>query len=319
MDLPLAAGHPPTHHRPLAQTLSSSTPTAQRNAPNVDYTIQMLPQNATVQINVNHNQIINLNPVSQAAGNLGPQAHSVLQAPICRFQHLPYMSSHNIRHLPTSTAAANQMPTNNRPICSMSGFSVQPTSSLPITTATIQVPVETRPSLVLHHLPQAMQQQRVPPERNLSYSRFLNQLNQIGSSIGMQSTRTSPERSPPAFAAGHSFVQAGPSHVTGGAPRHFYPHLNSNLSQNNFRRMNPSQQSYDTMFRRYMRIQNEMLSRHVRPPFNGADRSTIDSYSTKSKYKKTTKEDKSKSVDEKEDEDKCAICWSDFVEEEDIR
>ena len=64
-------------------------------------------------------------------------------------------------------------------------------------------------------------------------------------------------------------------------------------------------------------MSNRFLDRYSRL---GADRNTINSYSTKFKYKKMTKEDRSKSNNnEKEDDDKCAICWSDFVEEEDVR
>lgn len=53
--------------------------------------------------------------------------------------------------------------------------------------------------------------------------------------------------------------------------------------------------------------------------FNGADRNTIDSFTTESKYKKQTKDDKSKSNDKDEEDDKCAICWCEFEEDEDIR
>ena len=58
----------------------------------------------------------------------------------------------------------------------------------------------------------------------------------------------------------------------------------------------------------------------------GADMNTIKSYTTESKYKKNTKEDaESKSSDAKvnanddEEEEKCAICWSEFNEDEDVR
>lgn len=51
--------------------------------------------------------------------------------------------------------------------------------------------------------------------------------------------------------------------------------------------------------------------------FCGADKNTINSFTTKSKYRKFAK-DKSNN-DKKADYDKCTICLSEFSEDEDIR
>ena len=70
-----------------------------------------------------------------------------------------------------------------------------------------------------------------------------------------------------------------------------------------------------------MRVMNErMLFDDMPVPVTsqtGADRATIDSCSTRFKYKKTIEDDKSNAT-EKEDE-VCAICCAEFVEEEEVR
>jgi len=114
----------------------------------------------------------------------------------------------------------------------------------------------------------------------------------------------------------------------------FYPFPNRNLLQNNFRRngtgLSATGLSATNMFLPMQRdfqmpplhslISFDVLELlHNPTSTNGADRDTIRSYTTESKYKKQqAKDDESKS-DEKEEEDKCAICWSEFEEDEDVR
>ena len=320
---PHLSTRPMAYNRLPARSVLNGSP-VQRNA-NVDLNIQMMPQNAAVQINVNHNQFIHLNHQTPSPNNNNSNLMSGpgMQGQFCRpvansFQRLPYSSQVRL----TPATASNQMPATSRSMLP-SSLAI-PTTSLPIiTSAQLTVPAEARPSLVIHHMAGHSPEPHQPQvEYDPNFTRFMGNLNQVHSlTSSFLQQRSSPDHSPPSFAG-----QAAPPHVSSPALRPFYPAINPNLGRNNFQRTASDYSSYaqtinhryDDMFRNYMYIaqHSDLLSRQ---PRSGADRLTIDSCSTKSKYKKTTK-DKSKSADnEKEDEDKCAICWSDFVEEEDIR